>query len=204
MHTSTRSTARSVQVAVRSMVLFTVVLGVLYTLALTGVGQLLIPSRANGSIVYDAEGAPAGSSLLGQNFTDAEGEPIAAYFQSRPSVAGDGYDGGASSGSNLGPENEDLTASIQERRMQIAQFNGVDASEIPADALTASASGLDPHISPQYATLQIDRVARERGVSPGEVRDLVQAHTERPDLGAMGMPRVNVLELNLALDEEKD
>lgn len=88
--------------------------------------------------------------------------------------------------------------------MQIAQFNGVDASEIPADALTASASGLDPHISPQYATLQIDRVARERGVSPGEVRDLVQAHTERPDLGAMGMPRVNVLELNLALDEEKD
>lgn len=204
MHTSTRSTARSVQVAVRSMVLFTVVLGVLYTLALTGVGQLLIPARANGSIVYDAEGAPAGSSLLGQNFTDAEGEPIAAYFQSRPSVAGDGYDGGASSGSNLGPENEDLTASIQERRMQIAQFNGVDASEIPADALTASASGLDPHISPQYATLQIDRVARERGVSPGEVRDLVQAHTERPDLGAMGMPRVNVLELNLALDEEKD
>lgn len=204
MHTSTRSTARSVQVAVRSMVLFTVVLGVLYTLALTGVGQLLIPARANGSIVYDAEGAPAGSSLLGQNFTDAEGEPIAAYFQSRPSVAGDGYDGGASSGSNLGPENEDLTASIQERRMQIAQFNGVDASEIPADALTASASGLDPHISPQYATLQIDRVARERGVSPGEVRDLVQAHTERPDLGAMGMPRVNVLELNLALDEEED
>lgn len=204
MHTSTRSTVRSVQVAVRSMVLFTVALGVLYTLVLTGVGQLLIPARANGSIVYDAEGAPAGSSLLGQSFTDAEGDPIAAYFQSRPSAAGDGYDGGASSGSNLGPENEDLTASIQERRMQIAQFNGVDASEIPADALTASASGLDPHISPQYATLQIDRVARERGVSPGEVRDLVQAHTERPDLGAMGMPRVNVLELNLALDEEED
>lgn len=204
MKTSTRSTVRTLQVALRSMVLFTLLLGVLYTLTLTGVGQLLLPARADGSIVHDAEGNPVGSGLIGQAFTDPDGHPLAEYFQPRPSAAGDGYDGGASSGSNLGPENEDLVTSIEERRAQIAELNGVDPSQVPADALTASASGLDPHISPEYAAIQVERVAQARGVDADSVQTILEKHTQQPSMGVVGGPRVNVLALNLALDEQED
>lgn len=195
-----RTTLRQTGVAVRAMLVATLVLGIGYTAVVTGIGQLLLPAQANGSLVRDAAGDVVGSALIGQSFTDADGAPLPQYFQSRPSAAGGGYDGGASSGSNLGPENPDLVAAIEERRAQIAAFEGVDEAQIPADAVTASASGLDPHISPAYAALQVPRVATERGIAEAEVRALVAAHTTDRDLGFLGEPRVNVLELNLALD----
>ena len=203
MNTSTRSTGRTLVVAVRAMLLFTAVLGVGYTLVITGVGQLLLPGQANGSLVRDAGGDVIGSSLIGQSFADADGEPLPEYFQPRPSAAGDGYDGGVSSGSNWGPENPDLVAAIEERRQQIAAFDGVSVDEIPGDAVTASASGLDPHISAEYAAIQVARVAEARGMSEAEVRELVAQHTRGRDLGYLGEPVVDVLELNQALDERK-
>lgn len=201
MSTITRTTVRTTGVALRAMLVFTLVLGVGYTLLITAIGQLALPWQANGSLVQDADGETVGSALLGQGFTDADGAALPEYFQSRPSAAGDGYDGGASSGSNYGPENSDLITAIEDRRAAIAELEGVDVSEIPADAVTASGSGLDPHISPAYAELQVARVAAERGLSEDEVRALVAAHTESRDLGFLGEPRVNVLALNLALDE---
>ncbi|MCR2799618.1 K(+)-transporting ATPase subunit C [Microbacterium sp. zg-Y818] len=201
MNTSTRSTARTVGVAVRAMALFTVLLGFGYTVVLTLVGQLALPAQANGSLLTDSGGETVGSSLIGQAFTDAEGAPLPQYFQSRPSAAGDGYDAGASSGSNLGPENDDLVAAIADRRAQVAEFNGVAPDDVPADAVTASSSGLDPHISPAYAEIQIDRVAAERGIPAADVRALVQEHTHGPRLGYLGDATVNVLELNVALDQ---
>jgi len=203
MNTSTRSTGRTVWVAVRAMILSTLVLGVAYTLLITGVGQLLLPAQANGSLVRDADRRVVGSSLIGQSYLDAEGDPLAGYFQPRPSAAGDGYDAGASSGSNRGPENPELIAAIEERRAQLAEFNGVPEDEVPADALTASGSGLDPHISPDYAAIQVTRVARARGMSAEEVARLVAEHTTGRDLGYLGEPVVNVLQLNQALDERK-
>lgn len=194
-----RTTFRTAGVAVRAMLVFTLVLGVGYTALITGIGQLALPWQANGSPVT-VDGSPVGSALIGQSFVDDTGAPLARYFQSRPSAAGDGYDGGASSGSNLGPENADLISAIRERRASVAAFEGVDPSEVPADALTASASGLDPHISPAYALLQVDRVADARGLDPAEVRALVESKIQARDLGFLGEPRVNVLELNLALD----
>lgn len=191
---------RSLGVAVRAMIVFTVVLGLGYTLLITGVGQLVAPAQANGSLLRDQSGDIVGSSLIGQSFTDADGLPLPEYFQSRPSAAGDGYDGGASSGSNWGPENADLVSAIEERRVAIADFEGVDPEEIPADALTASASGLDPHISPAYARLQVPRVAAARDLPVSEVGALVESRIQSRDLGYLGDPRVNVLELNLALD----
>jgi len=181
------------------MLVLTVILGVAYPLLVTGLGRLL-PARADGSLVTGADGAVVGSSLLGQSFTDADGAPLPQYFQSRPSAAGDGYDGAASSGSNLGPENPALVAAIEDRRAAVADLEDVDPAAVPADALTASASGLDPQISPEYADLQVRRVATERGLSEDEVRGLVAAATTGPDLGFLGQAGVNVLELNLALD----
>ncbi len=203
MTTSPRSTGRTLWVAVRAMALFTLVLGVGYTLVVTGLGQLLLPAQANGSLVRNPDGAVVGSALIGQRFTDADGAPLPRYFQPRPSAAGDGYDGAASSGSNLGPENPDLVAAIAERRARIAAFEGVDEREVPADAVTASASGLDPHISVAYAAIQVRRVAAARGMTAEEVRALVAAHTAGRDLGFLGEPVVNVLELNQALDERR-
>lgn len=200
MNTSSRSTLRTVQVAIRATALLTLMLGVLYAAAVTGVGQLVMPARADGSLVSDGSGQAAGSSLIGQSFIDVVGEPLPQYFQSRPSAAEDGYDAGASSGSNLGPENEELVGAVAERRRQVARFNGVPESEVPADAVTASASGLDPDISPGYAALQIERVATARGRPVTEVQALVAAHTEDRLLGYLGEPSVNVVELNLALD----
>ena len=139
--------------------------------------------------------------LIGQSFTDADGNALPEWFQSRPSAAGDGYDGGASSGSNYGPENPDLIAAIEERQAAIAALDGVPVGEIPADAVTASASGLDPHISPEYALLQVTRVAEARGLPEAEVRELVESMIQGRDLGFLGEPRVNVLLLNLALAE---
>ncbi|PZE58858.1 potassium-transporting ATPase subunit C [Curtobacterium sp. MCPF17_047] len=195
--TSTRSFLRSSGVAVRLTVLATVVLGVAYPLAVWGVGQAAFSDQANGSMVTDSSGTTVGSSLIGQSFA---GKDADRWFQSRPSAAGeDGYDANASSGSNLGPSNPDLTKAVEERRAAIAKVDGVPASQVPADAVTASGSGLDPDISPAYARLQIARVASTRGLSESRVRALVASHTEARQLGVLGAPTVNVLELNLAL-----
>ncbi|HOY82569.1 MAG TPA: potassium-transporting ATPase subunit KdpC [Rhodoglobus sp.] len=184
--------------ALRALLIFTVVLGVGYPLLITGVGQLALPSQANGSLVR-SDGAVVGSALIGQSFTDADGTALPEWFQSRPSAAGAGYDGGASSGSNYGPENPDLISAIQDRKSAIESLDSVTASEIPADALTASGSGLDPHISPAYALLQVPRVAEARGIPEAQVRALVEAFIQGRDLGYLGEPTVNVLQLNIAL-----
>ncbi|TDX79158.1 K+-transporting ATPase ATPase C chain [Rathayibacter sp. PhB151] len=196
--TTPRTGLRQYGVALRALLVLTVALGVLYPLAITGVGQLAFARQANGSLLTE-NGETVGSSLIGQSFTDADGNPLPEWFQSRPSAAGDGYDASASGGSNLGPENEDLIAAIQERRAAIAAFDGVDPAAVPADALTASASGLDPQISPAYAAIQVARVAAARGLTQEDVRALVAEHTQGRDLGFLGDETVNVLELNLAL-----
>ena len=197
---STRTTARQYWVAIRAMAVFTVVLGVGYTAVVTGIGQVAFGAKANGSLVT-SEGEVVGSSLIGQSFTDEDGAALPEWFQSRPSAAGDGYDGGASSGSNYGPENADLLAAIEERQAAIAESDGVAVESIPADAVTASGSGLDPHISPEYARLQIERVADARGLNVELVSALVEAAVQAPDLGYLGNATVNVLELNIALAE---
>jgi K+-transporting ATPase ATPase C chain len=200
--------------ALRAFLALTVILGLAYPLVMTGIGQVLFNDKANGSIVA-RDGTDVGSSLIGQSFerqvvqdgqpqVDQDGNPVMEpdpmYFQSRPSAAGTGYDPLASSASNLGPTNEDLVATIEERRAAVAELNGVSPADVPADAVTASGSGLDPDISPEYADLQVARVARERGVSEQQVSDLVKENTTGRTLGFLGEPRVNVLELNLALD----
>ena len=195
---STRSTVRTHWVALRAMMLFTLVLGVAYTIVVTGIGQVILPAQANGSVVRSGDDV-VGSALIGQSFTDADGNPLPEWFQSRPSAAGDRYDAGASSGSNYGPENDDLIAAIEERKAQVAELEGVPVDEIPADAVTASGSGLDPHISPEYARLQVDRVAEARGLKASEVLELVESRIQARDLGYLGEPTVNVLQLNLAL-----
>ncbi|MFT2708014.1 potassium-transporting ATPase subunit KdpC [Clavibacter zhangzhiyongii] len=195
---SPRQSLRTAGVAVRAMAVLTVILGVGYTAVVTGIGQLALPAQADGSLAT-VDGEVVGSSLIGQSFADADGAASPEWFQSRPSAAGDGYDASASSGSNLGPENEDLVSAIEERRAAIAASDGVDPQTIPADALTASASGLDPHISPEYARLQVARVASARGIPVQEVERLVDQHVQGRDLGYLGEPTVNVLQLNIAL-----
>ncbi|MCI1019814.1 potassium-transporting ATPase subunit KdpC [Microbacterium sp. C5A9] len=196
---SSRTAVRTAGVAVRAMLVLTLVLGVGYTLVVTGIGQLLLPFAANGSPLPDDKG----SALIGQSFTDSDGEALPEYFQSRPSAAGDGYDGRGSSGSNLGPENADLVAAIEERKAAIAEREGVSPDAVPADAVTASGSGLDPHISVAYALLQVPRVAEARGLTEQEVHDLVESRIQGRDLGFLGDERINVAELNLALDERE-
>ncbi|MFJ3320442.1 potassium-transporting ATPase subunit KdpC [Curtobacterium sp. NPDC086286] len=197
MTSASRSSFRSLGVAVRLTLLSTVVLGIAYPLAVWGVGQAAFHDQANGSMVTSSDGTVVGSSLIGQSF---DGRGADRWFQSRPSAAGEkGYDAGASSGSNLGPSNPDLLRSVQERRAAVAKADGVPASEVPADAVTASGSGLDPDISPEYALQQVSRVAAARGMSESAVRTLVEQHTEARQLGFLGEPVVNVLELNLAL-----
>lgn len=277
--------------ALRAVLVFTVLLGIAYPLAMVAVGRIPgLDGRADGSLI-SVDGRTAGSSLIGQSFTDADGNPIARYFQSRPSAAGDGYDPTSTSASNLGPESvvdtiatdpeestQSLLTQVCARSRAVGELDGVDGSRpfctpdgvgavlavfradgltgpvtrvvsvnqtapatpflatyegvpvelaqpghdyvaeggivtpirgdapadpaVPADAVTASGSGLDPHISPAYAELQVNRVARERGADPAAVRRLVEAHTTGRALGFMGEPGVNVLELNLALDRE--
>ncbi|MET0303469.1 MAG: potassium-transporting ATPase subunit KdpC [Microbacteriaceae bacterium] len=192
---------RQSSTALRAMVVFTLVLGVGYTAVITAIGMLALPAPAAGSPARTADGAIVRSTLIGQSFVDEDGEALPEWFQSRPSAAGDGYDGGASSGSNLGPENPDLLAQVTERRAEIAAREGVEESRVPVDAVTASASGLDPHISPDYARLQVARVAAARDLPPAEVERLVAEATRAPDLGYLGEPTVNVLELNIAVAE---
>lgn len=194
---SARSTFRSTGVAIRLTLLSTVVLGIAYPLAVWGVGQAAFHDQANGSMVTSSDGTTVGSSLIGQSF---DGKSADEWFRSRPSAAGEkGYDAGASSGSNLGPNNPDLTKAITERQQAIAKADGVPVGDVPADAVTASGSGLDPDISPAYALQQVSRVASARGLSADAVRSLVEQHTESRQLGFLGEPVVNVLELNLAL-----
>jgi K+-transporting ATPase ATPase C chain len=193
-----RGTLRQYWVAVRILAVFTLVLGVLYPIVITGVAQVALAGPANGLLVT-VEGETVGSSLIGQSFADADGAALPQWFQSRPSAAD--YNGQGSSGSNLGPESADLVAVIEERRAAVAALEDVDPASVPADALTASGSGLDPAISPEYARLQVPRVAAERGLDESAVADLVESKIQGGDLGYLSEPTVNVLELNVALAE---
>ena len=195
-----RGILRQAGVALRAMLVLTVVLGIGYTLVITGIGQLIFPAQANGSLIR-VDGKVVGSSLLGQSFTTAKGAALPQWFQSRPSAAGNGYDGGASSGSNYGPNSSTLVALIKARQKAIEKSDGVSLAQIPADAVTASGSGLDPDISPAYALLQVDRVANARGLSVSEVTKLVESKIQGRELGYLGDPTVNVLELNIALTQ---
>ncbi|APC35205.1 potassium-transporting ATPase subunit C [Nocardiopsis dassonvillei] len=197
---STRAILRQFGAALRAVLVLTLVLGLAYPLAATLLAQTLMPARADGSLLRAPDRTVVGSALIGQSFTGSDGRPLPEWFQSRPSAAGDGHDAGASGGSNLGPENPGLVAAVEERREAVAAFEGVDPDRVPMDALTASASGLDPHISPEYALLQVPRVAEARGLPEGELRALVGRSIEGRDLGFLGEERVNVLELNIALD----
>lgn len=193
---------RQTLAGVRVLLVLTVLLGVVYPLVVTAIGQVAFGWRANGSLV-DAAGQhqrvvgddTIGSAVLGQPFVGDE------WFVGRPSAAGEGYDTLASAGSNLGPESPDLIAAINVRRKEVAAREDVDPSDVPPDALTASASGLDPHISAAYAQLQVARVAQVRGLDAASVQELVQQHVEDRTLAVLGEPRVNVLELNLALQK---
>jgi potassium-transporting ATPase KdpC subunit len=198
MPTNVSSALRRYWAAIRVVLVLTVILGLLYPLAVTAVGQLVFKHQSNGSLV-SSNGQVVGSSLIGQNFTDAKGNPLPQWFQPRASAAGDGYDPTSTSASNLGPNNPDLLKLVQERRTAAATLDGVDPSSVPPDAVTASGSGLDPDISPAYAYEQVDRVAKARGLDPAQVKALVDANVHGRDLGFLGEPTVNVLELNLAL-----
>jgi potassium-transporting ATPase KdpC subunit len=182
-------------------VVLTVLLGFVYPLVVTGISQVTMSKRANGSLVT-ANGKVVGSSLIGQNFTDAKGNPLVQYFQPRPSAAGTkGYDAMSSSGSNLGPSNPTLLDSVAQRVAQYRKLNGLAADvKVPVDAVTASASGLDPQISVANARLQAARVARARNLTGAQVSSLIAAHTQGRQLGILGEQTVNVLDLNLALD----
>ncbi|MER3426318.1 MAG: potassium-transporting ATPase subunit C [Thermoleophilia bacterium] len=188
--------AQQVRSAVLMVVLLTVLTGLAYPLAITGIAQVLFPDQANGTLLRDATGKVIGSALIGQMFVRPE------YFHPRPSAAGsNGYDATSSGASNLGPTNEKLIAAVRERAEAYRQENGLAPDAlVPVDAVTASGSGLDPHISPANAYLQIRRIARARRLSEEQVRALVDRHTEGRLLGVLGEPRVNVLTLNLALD----
>ena len=187
---------------IRNAVMATLVLAIvcsgLYPLVVFGISQVLFHDKANGSLLVDPDGTVRGSKLLGQNFTDAK------YFHPRPSAAGNGYDATSSSGSNLGPTSQKLNDAIKDRIAIYRTENGLITSEpVPADAVTASGSGLDPHISVRNAELQTPRVAKTRGLSEDKVRELVRQNTDGPDLRFLGEAGVNVLGLNLALDTQQ-
>lgn len=184
------------------MIVLTVILGLGYPLVMTGIAQVVFPDQADGSLI-ERDGVVIGSELIGQSFVDPEtGLTIPGYFRGRPSAAGAGYDAALSSGSNLGPTNQVLVDRVTADVQIVREENGLAAdAAVPVDLVTASASGLDPHISPASAEIQIARVARERGLTEDQVRGLVDDNTEGRTLGIFGEPRVHVLKLNLALDE---
>lgn len=172
-------------------VVLTVLLGIIYPLAVTGLAQLIFPRQAAGSLI-EKDGKVIGSTLIGQPFTGP------GYFHSRPSAAGAGYDGTASSGTNLGPTSQKLMNNVKTAAEALREEN--PGAQIPIDMVTASASGLDPHITPAAAEYQVPRVAKERGMNAEDVRRMVREHTEGRQFGLFGEPRVNVLELNVVLD----
>jgi K+-transporting ATPase ATPase C chain len=185
---------------IRAAILATLVLAVVccgvYPLIVYGLGQTMFRDKANGSLIVDpTNGTVRGSKLLAQGFSDPK------YFHPRPSAAGNGYDAANSSGSNLGPTSQKLKDTIKDRIAAYRAENGLkESDQVPADAVTASGSGLDPHISPPNAELQVARVAKARGLSENTVRELISKNTDGRDLGFLGEPGVNVLKLNLALD----
>lgn len=181
--------------AVMSTLVLAVVCSGLYPLIVFGISQVLFHDKANGSLIVGKDGAVRGSKLIGQNFAAEK------YFHSRPSVAGNGYDATSSGGSNLGPTSRKLNDEIKDRIAAYRAENGLKETDpVPADAVTASGSGLDPHISVSNAELQTARVAKARGLGEEKVRGLIQRCTDARDFGVFGEPGVNVLELNLALD----
>jgi K+-transporting ATPase ATPase C chain len=191
----------------RALLVFTVLCGLIYPAVMVGVAQLVSPNHANGSMV-SYNGREVGSAVLCQEFADAKGNPLPRYFQPRPSAAVDatsktdyGCNPLFSAASNLGPNNPDEIQAIKERQKAIAAFDHVSVSQIPADAVTASGSGLDPGISPQNAAIQVNRVAAARNLSVSTVKSLVATYTQGRTFGFLGEPAVNVLKLNIALDQ---
>ena len=188
--------------ALMMTIILTVILGLAYPLAITGIAQVAFKHQANGSLLYDASGAVIGSELIGQEFTTP------GYFHGRPSATVDAdsgddkpYNAANTTASNLGPTNQKLIDTVEERAKAYREENGLAANAVvPVDAVTSSGSGLDPHITPANAQLQINRVAEARKASPADVTALLQQNTEGRTLGFLGEPRVNVLKLNLALD----
>jgi len=191
---------RQLLTAIRVIVALLIVTCLVYPLAVWAVGRVAFPGQTDGSLVT-AGGRTVGSSLIGQQWSDPNGSPLPQYFQPRPSAAGDGYDPTASGGSNLGPSNPTLLASVAQRVAAYRAFNGLAGdAPVPVDAVTASGSGLDPDISVANALAQAPRVARARQLDPASVVALIHAHTEGRALGVLGEEAVNVLKLNLALD----
>ena len=183
----------------RSALMSTIVLAIvccgIYPLVVFGIAQAAFHDKANGSLIVDKDGTVRGSKLLAQGFTSEK------YFHPRPSAAGNGYDAANSGASNLGPTSQKLNDAIKERVAAYRSENGLnETAPVPADAVTASGSGLDPHISLQNAALQLPRIAKARGLDPEKIRNLVKRYTDSPDFGVLGEPGVNVLQLNLALD----
>ena len=192
--------------AFRMLLAFTVLCGIVYPVVMWGIAQVGFKNQADGSLVSH-NGQVVGSSLLCQEFTDAKGNPLPQYFQPRPSNATSGAkndygcDAGYSGAANLGPNNATLVTNVNQLKAQVAAFNHVPVSEVPPDAVTSSASGLDPDISPQYADIQVARVAAARHLPVATVQALVGKYTQGRSLGFLGEPRVDVLTLNIALDE---
>ena len=188
--------------AILLLAIMTGITGIAYPLVVTGIAQVVFPHQANGSLI-EQDGVVIGSELIGQNFVDPEtGLTVNGYFRGRMSAAGNGYDAAASSGSNLGPTNPVLIDRVAEQVALIRQENNLPTdAQIPVDLVTSSASGLDPDISPASASLQIGRVAQQRGVTVEQIQTLVDDHTSGRTAGILGEPRVDVLGLNLALDE---